>query len=87
MSRCDLITTFTRKRLDKGIALSDLFKSVVLSTFSSDKFVLAAATVLAPVPPFATATTPVILPALTLIIFESVMEPSVIETPATAAST
>ena len=64
-----------------------LFKSVVLSTFSSDKFVLAAATVLAPVPPFATATTPVILPALTLIIFESVMEPSVIETPATAAST
>ena len=42
---------------------------------------------LAPVPPFATATTPVNLLALTLIIFESVIEPSVIETPATAAST
>ena len=64
-----------------------LFKSVVLSTLLSAKFILAAATVLAPVPPFATETTPVILPALILAIFESVMDPSAIETPATTAST
>ena len=42
---------------------------------------------LAPVPPFAIATTPVNLPAPTLIIFASVIEPSVMVTPATAAST
>ena len=53
----------------------------------SAKLVLAAAIVFAPVPPFAIATTPVNLPALTLIIFASVIVPSVIETPATAAST
>ena len=67
--------------------LMGLLTSEVLSTLLSAKLVFAAATVLAPVPPFAMATTPVNLPALKLTIFESIIEPSVIETPATAAST
>ena len=67
--------------------LMGLLISVVLSTLLSAKFVFAAVIVLAPVPPFAIATTPVNLPALILIIFASVIDPSVIETPATAAST
>ena len=64
-----------------------LLMSEVLSTLLSAKFVFAAATVLAPVPPFATATTPVNLPAATDTIFASVIDPSAVETPATAAST
>ena len=67
--------------------LIGLLISEVLSTLLSAKFIFAAVIVLAPVPPFAIAKTPVNLPALTLIIFASVIEPSVIETPATAAST
>ena len=65
----------------------DLFASDVLSTLLSSKLVFAAATVLAPVPPFAIAITPVNLFVFKLIIFESVIEPSLIVTPATAAST
>ena len=67
--------------------LIGLFKSVVLSTLLRAKLVLAAATVLAPVPPFATGTTPVIFEALTLTIFASVIEASAMVAPATAAST
>jgi hypothetical protein len=67
--------------------LIGLFTSEVLSTLFNAKFVFAAAIVLAPVPPFAIATTPVNLPALTLIIFASVIEPSAIAVVATAAST
>ena len=64
-----------------------LLMSEVLSTLLSAKFVFAAATVLAPVPPFAMATTPVSLPAATLMIFASVIEPSAIAVVAIAAST
>jgi hypothetical protein len=64
-----------------------LFKSVVLSTLLSAKLVLAAATVLAPVPPFATGTTPVILLALTLNILASVIDPSATAVVVIAAST
>ena len=68
-------------------ALIGLFTSEVLSTLLSAKLVLAAATVLAPVPPFAIATTPVNLAALRLMIFASVMEASAMAVAATAAST
>ena len=64
-----------------------LFTSVVLSTLLSAKLVLAAAIVLAPVPPFATGNNPIIFDALTLTIFASVIEASAMVTPATAAST
>ena len=64
-----------------------LLISEVLSTLLSAKLVLAEATVLAPVPPFATGIIPVNLLVLTLIIFASVIEPSVIVTLPTAAST
>ena len=64
-----------------------LFKSDVLSTLLSAKLVFAAVIVLAPVPPFATGTTPVNLLALTLTIFASVIDPSDTATEATAAST
>ena len=67
--------------------LIGLFTSEVLSTLLRAKLVFAAAIVLAPVPPFAIATTPVNLPAPTLIIFASVIEPSAIAVAATAAST
>ena len=67
--------------------LIGLFKSVVLSTLLRAKLVLAAATVLPPVPPFATGNTPVIFDALTLTIFALVIEASAMVTPATAAST
>ena len=67
--------------------LIGLLISEVLSTLLSAKFVFAAVIVLAPVPPFAIATTPVNFEAARLIIFASVIEPSVIETPATATST
>ena len=64
-----------------------LFKSLVLSTFPSPRLVLAAAAVVAPVPPLATATVPVTLAALpamlpvtlepaTVTIFASVTEAS-----------
>ena len=64
-----------------------LFKSVVLSTLLSNKLVLAAAAVLAPVPPFAMATVPVNLLVAMLTILALVMEPSAMVAPATAAST
>ena len=67
--------------------LIGLFTSEVLSTLFSAKLVLAAVIVLAPVPPFAIATTPVNLPALKLIIFASVIDASAIAVVATAAST
>ena len=59
----------------------------MLSTLLSAKFVLAAAIVLAPVPPLAIATTPVILLALRLIIFASVIEAFAIAVLAIAVST
>ena len=84
----DLLAEFSFKSKAACVnVLIGLFKSVVLSTLLSAKFVLAAAIVLAPVPPLDTGTTPVILVALTLTIFASVIEPSAIETAATAAST
>ena len=64
-----------------------LLISEVLSTLLSAKLVLAAATVLAPVPPLATGTTPVNLVADKLIIFVSVIDASAIAVAATAAST
>ena len=73
----DLLVLFSfRSKAACVSVLIGLFKSVVLSTLLSAKLVLAAATVLAPVPPFATGTTPVNLLALTLTIFASVIEPS-----------
>ena len=84
----DLLAAFSFKSSAACVSkLIGLFTSEVLSTLFSAKLVLAAAIVIAPVPPLATATTPVILLALTLIIFESVIDPSVTVTPATAAST
>ena len=84
----DLLVAFSLKSSAVCVSvLIGLLTSEVLSTLFMAKFVFAAATVLAPVPPFATGTTPIILPALILTIFESVIEPSVIVTPATAAST
>ena len=65
-----------------GLSISE-----VLSTLLSSKLVLAAATVLAPVPPFAIATTPVNLLAAILTILAFVIDPSAIDAPATAAST
>jgi hypothetical protein len=67
--------------------LMGLFTSEVLSTLLSAKLVLAAAAVLAPVPPFAIATTPVNLLPLRLMIFASVMDASAITVVAIAAST
>ena len=67
--------------------LIGLFTSEVLSTLLSAKLVLAAAAVLAPVPPFAIATVPVNLPPLKLIIFASVIDASAITVEAIAAST
>ena len=67
--------------------LIGLFTSEVLSTLFSAKLVLAAAAVLAPVPPFAIATTPVTLLPLRLMIFASVMDASAITVLAIAAST
>jgi hypothetical protein len=68
-------------------ALIGLFTSEVLSILLIPKLVLADATVFAPVPPFATGITPVILLALTLIIFASVIDASAIAVVAIAAST
>ena len=67
--------------------LIGLFRSEVLSTLLSAKFVFAAAVVLAPVPPFAMATTPVNFPPFRLIIFASVIDASAIAVAARAAST
>ena len=67
--------------------LMGLFTSEVLSRLLSAKLVLAAATVVAPVPPFAIATTPVNLLALRPMIFASVIEASAITVVAMAAST
>ena len=64
-----------------------MFASEVLSTLLSAKLVLAAATVVAPVPPLATGTVPVNLLALKPIIFASVIEASAIAVVAMAAST
>ena len=84
----DLLAVFSFKSSAACVSvLMGLFTSEVLSTLLSAKLVLAAATLLAPVPPFAIATTPVNLLVLMLIIFESVIDPSVIETPDIAAST
>ena len=84
----DLLAEFSFKSKAACVnVLIGLFKSVVLSTLLSAKFVFAVVTVLAPVPPFVIGTMPVNLPADKLTIFESVMEPSAIETAATAAST
>ena len=84
----DLLTVFSFKSSAAWVSvLMGLFTSVVLSTLLSAKLVFAAATLLAPVPPLATGTTPVNFEADRLIIFESVIDPSVTVTPATAAST
>ena len=84
----DLLAAFSFKSRAACVRiLIGLLMSVVLSTLLIPKLVFAAVIVLAPVPPFATGTMPVNLLVLTLIIFASVIEPSVIVTPATAAST
>ena len=58
----DLLDVFSFKSKAACVnMLMGLLKSVVLSTLLSAKFVLAAATVLAPVPPFAIVITPVIV--------------------------
>ncbi len=84
----DLLVLFSfRSKAACVTVLIGLFTSVVLSTLLSAKLVFAAAIVLAPVPPFATGTTPVNLPALTLTILTSVIDPSDTAVEATAAST
>ena len=52
-----------------------MFISLVLSTFSNDRFVFAPSAVLAPVPPLAKATVPVTLAALPAI-FPETLDPS-----------
>ena len=84
----DLLAIFSLRSSAACVSvLIGLLISVVLSTLLSAKLVFAAATVLAPVPPFAMATTPVNLLAATLTIFAFVIEPSAIAEEAIAAST
>ena len=84
----DLLTAFSFKSNAVCVSvLIGLLMSEVLSTLLRARFVLAPAMVLAPVPPLATATTPVNLLVDTDTIFASVIDKSVMETPATAAST
>ena len=84
----DLLAVFSFKSSAVCVSvLIGLFISDVLSTLLSAKLVLAAVIVLAPVPPFAIAITPVNLPALTLIIFASVIDASAIAVVTIAAST
>ena len=84
----DLLAVFSFKSSAACVSvLMGLLISEVLSTLSSNKLVFAAAMVLAPVPPFTIATTPVNLLAAILTILAFVIEPSAMVAPATAAST